>query len=296
MYKEVFRFPSWVRATGCCFKCNVKPGGIRDFGSQAAWRLPENRLQHWDILTRILQEGGDISPLFATPGLTTGQFAIDWLHCCDLGVCADFLGNLFWMLLPLVSAGGNKAAQASALFVEMQTYYQEECVESRLDNLTLTMLRKTPTSSPKLRAKAAEARCLVRFARLMSHKYLSADIPVQATARQASEHLENCYRQLSAHEFSPSVLQQECTKFCLLYGALEEQYDGSLWKVKPKFHLWQELCMSGSNPSDHWVYRDEDFGGSIASVGRRRGGSNTAESTGAAVLQKFRGKHEPFLK
>ncbi len=35
-----------------------------------------------------------MSTLFGTPFLTTASFRIDWLHIVDLGVGADFAGNL----------------------------------------------------------------------------------------------------------------------------------------------------------------------------------------------------------
>ena len=34
--------------------------------------------------------------------------------------------------------------------------------------------------------------------------------------------------------------------------------------LKPKLHLWLELCASGASPSLFWTYRDEDFRGTCA--------------------------------
>ena len=32
-----------------------------------------------------------------------------------------------------------------------------------------------------------------------------------------------------------------------------------MWKIKPKHHSFLDLLLEGSNPSDNWTYRDEDF-------------------------------------
>ena len=78
---------------------------------------------------------------------------------------------------------------------------------------------------------------------------------------------------------------------CLLTVALEAA-NKKLWRVKPKMHLFQELCeMQSSSPADSWTYRDEDFGGTLAKVSRRRGGLNSPLGTARSVLQRFAAKH-----
>ena len=52
-----------------------------------------------------------------------------------------------------------------------------------------------------------------------------------------------------------------------------------LWKIKPKLHLFLELCsVERTRPSLCWNYRDEDFGGSVARLARRRGGLLSASA------------------
>jgi hypothetical protein len=298
MLKEVMRIPAWNNLSGCCFKCNVKPDGIRDFSSNASWRLPQNRINHWGFLAKVLEQNQEISTIYKSPGFDTTCIAIDWLHCCDLGVCCDFLGNLFWMLLPF-QTGSNVNQRVSSLFMKMRDYYKAECVETRLDNLTELMLRKKQSSSPKLRAKAAEARGLVNFAVQEALASLDPSNVVHQTAQQAALHLQACYNCLSPERFDGEALQRESIQFCTLYGALEihsQTLGETTWKVKPKFHMFQELCMQHSNPSTHWVYRDEDFGGYLAAVSKRRGGTNSVSKLGSSVLNKFRSKHSLNLK
>ena len=46
--------------------------------------------------------------------------------------------------------------------------------------------------------------------------------------------------------------------------------------------------MTSDRPSANWVYRDEDFGGAMARLGRSRGGLKSAPATGETVLNRFR--------
>eukprot|EP00972_Heterocapsa_arctica_P008398 1226455-Heterocapsa_arctica.AAC.1 len=115
----------------------------------------------------MIEHGRDISPLFSCPGIKVEMFKVDWLHTVDIGVNCDFLGNMCLMLLPKM-IGKNMKAQCRALFLLVKEYYKEFKPESRLDNLTYLMIRKKATSSPKLRAKAAEARRLVPIAEALA--------------------------------------------------------------------------------------------------------------------------------
>ena len=152
MFKEVFYFPGWNSTHGSCFLCNVTPATMRCFGENAFWKLPCDRLTHWQFLERQMLLGRPISPIYASPGFHTGLVAIDWLHCCDLGVLADFLGNLFVTLLKYYFGNNTKETVAN-LFLAIRAYYEANNVSSRLCNLTFAMLRKTSSSSPKLEQK-----------------------------------------------------------------------------------------------------------------------------------------------
>lgn len=298
MFQEILRVPAWNTKTGCCSKCNVKVDGIRDFSSTASWRQPAHRLSHWQFLNRVHEQGGTTSQLFQCPGFSTGCIKFDWLHVMDLGVTADFLGNLFWMLLPM-QEGETKASQISALFKKMKQFFQLNKVENQLKDLTEKMLRKKASVSPKLRASAAEARALVPFAAQEALASLNDNILDHGAAKQAAAHLAHCYNMLSHAEYCKQTLESHSIKFCLLYKSLEDSAKASnkpLWGVKPKMHLFQEICMLDENPADTWTYRDEDFGGYLAHASRQRGGKATVNSICSTVLTKFRAKFLPKLK
>jgi hypothetical protein len=227
-------------------------------------------------------------------------FAIDWLHCADHGVTKDFLGALFRHCLPKF-AGTTNHQTASELFKDIHTFYksrQPEDLPGKLDNLTYSMLGP-PSKPPSLRSKAGEARALVPYALELGRRVLDPNDVQEQTILAACQHLNDCYINLSPARFSAESLKTSSRKFCVLLVALEAAAnDASKWAVKPKLHMFQELCETMDTcPSLTWTYRDEDAGGAIMQVARRRGGSNNCWATGKNMLDKFRAKHSiPILQ
>ena len=100
--------------------------------------------------------------------------------------------------------------------------------------------------------------------------------------------LAACYENLSEAAFDSARLAASCKRFCFLYVSLASWSEDPLWRVKPKLHLMQELCEYTDNrPSQCWNYRDEDFGGTVAKLSRKRGGHNKPHVTGVMVLTKL---------
>ena len=85
------------------------------------------------------------------------------------------------------------------------------------------------------------------------------------------------------------ALKDASRRFAVLYVALAKAATPPAWKIKPKMHLWQEMnetCCE-VRPASTWTYRDEDFGGTMATLGRRRGGAGSPAVCGKSVLSKF---------
>ena len=290
MLKEVFQFPQHNESKGCCFLCKVKPDGIRETGSNAAWRF--DRLDYWSCLERMRSQGRRWSSLFWAPGITLLNFKLDWLHIVDLGVGADWLGQLFSFLLPFLE-GVNKGQRVDTLWKLIQAHYKEMPNSAKLDDLTDSMIKGKHLKAPKLKANAAECRGLVPIGARLASDLLSSKDSLQQSVKQASQELNACYECLDKGPDS-SALASHCRRFCTLWVALEA-VQPDVFRVKPKMHMFQELCeMSGpTRPAAHWTYRDEDFGGSMVAMARRRGGRQSPASTGHRLLQHFRGRY-PF--
>ena len=169
----------------------------------------------------------------------------------------------------------------------MKEYYRRSAPESKLDNLTVLMIKATG-KGPKLRGRAGEIRGLIPFGKELADQYLDANSPREAAIKECTDCLVKCYDCLSSHSFSSDVLKNHARRFALLYSAIEAATDHrQLWRVKPKLHLWLNLCESGNRPSLFWGYRDEDFGGCLARLGHRRGGSHSPVAVATNVLSRF---------
>ena len=64
--------------------------------------------------------------------------------------------------------------------------------------------------------------------------------------------------------------------------------DSASWRIKPKLHLFLHITSDSSIPRLTWTYRDEDFGGSVARMARRRGNLLNCKSTSESVLTRFK--------
>ena len=232
-----------------------------------------------------------MSPLMSAPGLTLDTFKLDWLHIADLGVGADWLGQLFSVLMTKMP-GGTKAQRLAELWRQIQTLYKlpEFKTSSQLDDLSETMIKSRDAVAPKLRANAAECRGRMGIGRRLATELLSDHDPFEATVLQATKELWGCYQCLSATT-EGGELADRSRRFCTLWVSLEERHEG--FHIKPKMHLFQELCEESgpTQPAAHWTYRDEDFGGSIVGLARCRGGPKTPGATGHRVLSRFRARY-----
>ena len=174
----------------------------------------------------------------------------------------------------------------------MVEFYNRTKPDSRLDQLTPLMVSKNAGAPPKLRGKGAEVRGLVAFGVEVAQRHFDLEDTFQATAYQAARKLQACYEGLDAERFDPTTMANNSRQLALLLAALDSTASAPLWRMKPKVHLMQELLEYGlSRPSETWLYRDEDFGGTVATMAKHRGGHSAAHTVGMAVLNKFAARH-----
>ena len=142
--------------------------------------------------------------------------------------------------------------------------------------------------SPKLRAKAGEARELIPCQLLIAQKFCDVDSTVEATMVQASQQLHNLYDCLSARQWSTVHFLEAAQRFLLLFAALEAHFEqDKLFRVKPKAHQLIELARAGTNPVFTWNYRDGSFGHYLSEMAQRRGGKFSMKAVSSSVLYRF---------
>ena len=131
-------------------------------------------MSHWELVGRILENGHLVPPLLQAPWVDSSIFRIDWLHCADQGVAADFLGNLL-QALQRKCRGRNVSERMESLWQKVQDFYKAKGVEDRLQALTAGMVqqpKKVPSSERALRsaghwclsASSARRNCLTLLA------------------------------------------------------------------------------------------------------------------------------------
>ena len=95
-YQQVFAFPHW-NAERICWKCGASSSVIcnyKNFSMDAPWRT--TRKTALQFMREVVKGGKNISPLFDSPGFTVDMAVIGVLHCVDLGVTAEVIGNILW--------------------------------------------------------------------------------------------------------------------------------------------------------------------------------------------------------
>ena len=256
--------------------------------SSATWR--SEPLTHGECVLRILRSRGKVNPLLTAPWVNIRIFRMDWLHCADIGITADFIGNFFHAVLDLYP-GNSKKEKCARVYDHLLSYYNEEGIQDRFDCLLPTFFE--PKDGPyKIRGGAAKIRALVPFVWQLAQEILDLNVPKYAAMSQAAFHLNEVYSALSADHPDPCAsMKEHGIKFALQYVALHDHChaaDGKAWRLKPKLHLFLHITSDSSLPRLNWTYRDEDFGGSVARMARRRGSILRCGSTCTITLTRFK--------
>ena len=237
-----------------------------------------------------MRNRGTVCPLLTAPWVKTKIFRMDWLHVSDIGVAADFAGNFLKHVLPLFP-GSNKVERCADLMHELQAYYEANDVADRFDHMQPSFFE--PGDKPyKLRGSAAKIRALVPFLWQLAQEMLDINNPVDAAMRQAAFHLHEVYKALSSQHADPcGSMKEHGRKFAIQYVGLHDflnPADDKAFRIKPKLHLFLHITSDSSLPRLIWTYRDEDFGGSVARMSRRRGNLLKCSTTSLCCLSRFK--------
>ena len=289
--KQVFQFPQQNENKGICWMCHATPSDVRDCKVQASWK--EKRRTAFAFHSE-LKHAGKSCPLWSVPGVSCKIVMVDWLHCCDLGVTADVLGNVLLELLNAMGDEESRDTRMKTLWLDILATYRSRDVgvDMRFPHMKVKSFLQ-PGKSPKLRGKASHIRGLVSILDALAGKYLQhTDVHTQ-TVKSCLAYLAKCYKELG--NFSAERFEDSANRMAILYCALEkEQLHMGIekrWKVKPKLHLFLELafhvCKERGNPKKFWTYADETHGGYLREIAKSRGGRNSSSSSCYRMLTRF---------
>ena len=287
--QKLFKFPAWIKATGFCWLCKCVLADLRLLDTAAApWRF--QRLRGADFLQACREQGRDVNEIFSLPGISPDMVFPDWMHSGDMGVAQDVLAHVFHELLPLMEGGTVKERTAS-LFACIQKYYERFAVSDRLQTLEANNFTTSGTGKAnKMKCKAAVARCLVPFLPHLCKRFLVSGSEHDLAVQTVVDNLAACYRLMDT---PGSDLCRASRRFANAYAALEtaelQRNPGSAhWRIKPKLHLFQELCEFGDRPPRlFWCYMDETFGDICAQLAVRRGGADNPGRNTESILNAW---------
>lgn len=261
---------------------NSSKAGIADLN--ASWR--RERISDAEFMRKMLAKP-NTCPLLGLPGVTKKIFRRDWLHGADLGVGADWLGNVFEVLSEAMP-GANRKQRCNELWNLIQAYYAENGITDKLLSFKYTTF-KQKKAQPKLRGGAAMIRALIPFAEEACHRILDGQNPEHATIIECAKWMHEAYKCLRHdHPTWREHLPYAARMFANNYMALHAQSEGNRWRPKPKLHYFLEMCSDGTKPSTIWTYRDEDFGGGWSLMSHRRGGRRGPSAQSAMALSNWR--------
>ena len=292
--KQIFGFKGWSANSNMCWMCGADKGSTPywDFSSKALWRA--SRYSTLAFMKLMHKNGISSSVLFEAPGFMLDFIMVDVLHCLDLGVAQEALGNLFfYFITSKVCPGSNRSQQILHLWHKIQAYYKEACPPTRIGKLTEEMV-KQKSKKPRLRAKGSETRHLVPYGLVLASEIMEAgSTAFTRTLFNLFKHLNAFYNCMGQFPFNKELASNSARQFLLLYGELSRSTSEGLWTIKPKFHLFQELAeyktYTSGDPSKFWSYADESFVGFVSKIAHSRGGPRLADTTPKNVMMKYRG-------
>ena len=284
-FNKLLKFPAWNTKDGLCWLCKCTNADMRTLDTASArWRF--QRLLPGQFLAWCRKQNRPVSELFSLPGVSPEIVFPDWMHSGDMGVAQDVIGHTFAEALKYL-AGSSKEECCNSLWQLVRGWYDSVDMPSdqRLRRLTPELfLRKGQPN--KLRSKAAHARYLVPFLPALCQGCMP-NTPRGEAVTTTAQALADCYALLPQAP-SPELAKASrkfANSYCALWTHLHTVEEVEAWNVKPKLHLFQELCeYSRRNPRDFWCYADETFGNVCANFGIRRGGNDSPGHTAASIL------------
>ena len=238
----------------------------------------------------------NMCPLLGCPGFDEEFIIIGFLHCHDLGVTQDVLGNIFWEALDWLDLPGSSREQrCKVLWGMVQVFYKQHHIKKRgPDPSTLCQDDQEGQGTTKNQNQGQTMQVL---GQIWSDPCPAAGQQVWNLAPQVLmliQGLSNIYTNIDT-DWDVDKCAAWSLQVATCYEALEKEAEnggGLSWRIKPKLHMMQEMHEYQSyvvgNPKNHMEYKDEDFCGETASLATRRGGANTHAANALGVMAKYR--------
>jgi len=245
-YVKTLELPNSNSNSPCALcPCNSTTMPWWDFRPTAAWVYAIYTIAVW------LAAGWNTCGLFGCPGVTVLSVYPDWMHVKHLGIDKVLLGSVLWVLVNWILPGDDKAAKLSVIWSDIVRIYREDNVSDRYGSLKLTMF--TTGTTPKLKGKAAEVKCLGPVLVKVFEAYMNANLDLHRkilTMLQLSAHLDSII-DASVGEFALSqeaaddLVATGCSYLALFYEVSDTFKDETvaLFSLTAKAHYLMHICL-----------------------------------------------------
>ena len=249
--KWIFDWPAW-NAGRICWRCLADNHTLnwRDCSAEAAWRA--TKMDHQDYMAVACVANAKLSPLIGFPGFKMEYIVIDVLHCCDLGITQDAIGNALaeWLREIKKATRCNKPSAISLLNDRLKQYRKIFRPATAINRITAEMIQQKG-KEPKLKAKGAETRHHVRFAVELCLEMLGLGDDARSQVRyRFLSALDEFYHAMCASPFDPVEARRAAQEHVACYINLG-------WTLKPKhhvfLHLGEDQALEIGNPRDFLV-------------------------------------------
>ena len=119
---QLLSFTNW-NSNSICWRCKATKESYKDCGPTAPWR--HNRYKMGEFLALQIQNNQKVSPLFQCPGFTLEDVCTGSLHCMDLGVAQDILGNIMWEAVQWLDLGPTNKIRCYAAWQMLKKFYKD---------------------------------------------------------------------------------------------------------------------------------------------------------------------------
>ena len=221
-YKTLFGFKGWA-GEEICWACKANKSSMPfwDFGINAAWR--KCRHTTFSFVNMMTANGIAKSALFDAPGFLLQYIMVDVLHCLDLGVTQDAIGNLLFLYIcSKFVEGKNRDQKLNTLWSKIKAYYKVAKPPTTISAITKEMIQRKG-KAPKFKAKGAETRHLVPFAYELSLEIAEKEpTALHEAIHEIFKHLLVFYQCFGEMPFNKELASHSARSCLLIYSEVSK--------------------------------------------------------------------------
>ena len=308
-----------------CWLCNAT---LHTYMNEFHRDAPHRRClrDHYQFLKEAVAVGLTLSTILGSPGLQLKHFALDSMHGFDLGPVLDAIGSLLWIEINCKTWYSTQQVGLRKVNEELMNYYRANQHLTPVQ-LVKAQLRSTTNPYPVLKAKAAQAKHMCHYCRIVAHRQAGHSGRVayafkaghRLAGLEATYHARivdlfegacDYYSGIAAPVLDKVAIENSMYRFLQALVALNRLWRTGLtteaermkmpFHIRPKCHMDQHLVSDQlevwGSPKCFSCYNDESFMGSIKLMCRCSSQPSTLEETAMSKCRLLAGVETELAK